>query len=184
MTSPFHRFQMLACALPFLWLAACDPANIPSPDLGALTEPDVVRTNAAAPPGAKPGTCWGRVISPATIETVTEQVLIQPAEVLDDGTVISLAVYRSETQQRIVQERRETWFETPCDAFWTDEFTATLQRALKVRGMYNGAITGALDKRTRAAIRRYQAPQGLDSSILSLAAARKLGLIAVERTPD
>lgn len=35
--------------------------------------------------------------------------------------------------------------------------------------------------RTRAAVRRYQKPQGLDSGILSLAAARKLGLVALER---
>lgn len=182
MTFRFHRFQALTLTLPLLWLTACDPADLPTPDLGALAEPDVVRSTATSgPPGAKPGTCWGREVSPAVIETVTEQVMIQPAEVLADGTVISPAVYRSETQQRIVEERRETWFETPCDPVWTEEFTATLQRALKARGHYTGTITGTLDKRTRAAIRRYQAPQGLNSSILSLEAARMLGLVAVER---
>ncbi|SHI67002.1 Putative peptidoglycan binding domain-containing protein [Shimia gijangensis] len=182
MTLPIHRFRTLTCALPIIWLAACDPTNMPAPDLGALAEPDVVRSTATnAPPGASPGTCWGREVSPATIETVTEQVLIQPAEVLADGTVISPAIYRSETQQRIVEERREIWFETPCDSVWTEEFTSTLQRALKARGLYTGTITGTRDKRTRAAIRRYQAPQGLNSSILSLEAARQLGLVAVER---
>ena len=177
------RFSTLACAVALVSLAACDPTDMPAPDLAALTEPDVVRsTTANAPPGAKPGTCWGREVSPAVIETVTEQIIVQPAEVLADGTVISPAVYRSETQQRIVEERRETWFETPCDPIWTEEFTASLQRALKARGHYTGSITGTLDKRTRAAIRRYQAPQGLDSSILSLEAARQLGLIAVARS--
>ncbi|WP_127115963.1 peptidoglycan-binding domain-containing protein [Shimia sediminis] len=176
------RFSQLACAVALIGLVACDPADVAAPDLAALTEPDVVRSTAAsAPPGAKPGTCWGREVSPAVIETVTEQIIVQPAEVMADGTVISPAVYRSETLQRIVEERRETWFETPCDAIWTEEFTASLQRALKARGHYSGVITGALDKRTRAAIRRYQAPQGLDSSILSMEAARMLGLIAVER---
>lgn len=177
----FHRFRVLTCTLPLVWLVACDPADMPAPDLGALTEPDVVRSTAIAPPGATPGTCWGRIVSPATIETVTEQVLIQPAEVLDGGTVINPGIYRSETHQRIVKERRETWFKTPCDPIWTEEFTATLQRALKARKFYTGPITGNLDKRTRAAIRRYQAPQGLDSSILSLETARMLGLVAVER---
>ena len=33
----------------------------------------------AAPPGAPDGTCWGRLETPAVIETVTEQVLVQPA---------------------------------------------------------------------------------------------------------
>lgn len=174
------RFPLLA-ALAGLTLAACEDGMM-TPDLAALNEPDVVRTTSAiAPPGAKPGTCWGRSVTPAVIETVTEQILVQPAEVLADGTVISPGVYRSETQQRIVRERRETWFETPCDDVWTQEFTATLQRALKVRGHYTGAITGEMDKRTRAAIRRYQEPQGLNSSILSLAAARQLGLVAVAR---
>ncbi|WP_299352126.1 peptidoglycan-binding domain-containing protein [uncultured Shimia sp.] len=175
------RFPKLACAVALAALAACDPAEIAPPDLAALAEPDVVRSSATSgPPGAKPGTCWGREVSPAVIETVTEQIIVQPAEVMADGTVISPAVYRSETQQRIVQERRETWFETPCDAVWTEEFTASLQRALKARGHYTGPITGLRDKRTRAAIRRYQSAQGLDSTILSLEAARQLGLVAVE----
>lgn len=181
MTLRFHRFQPLGLALSLWALTACEPISLPSPDLGALGEPDLVRSHGAAPPGAAPDSCWGRQVSPAVIETVTEQVLVQPAQVLADGTVLSPGIYRSETLQRIVTERRETWFETPCEAVWTEEFIASLQRALKARGHYNGKITGLLDKRTRAAIRRYQAPQGLDSSILSLAAARNLGLVAVAR---
>ena len=51
---------------------------------------------------------------------------------------------------------------------------------LQARGFYSGTVTGEMDTRTQRAIRRYQAPQGLDSSILSLSAARKLGLVAVD----
>ncbi len=156
-------------------LAACTAAL---PEMG---EPDVVQTLAEAPPGAKPGTCWGKVVTPAVIETVTEQILLQPAEVLDDGTVVAPAVYKTETRQAIVKERRVTWFETPCAADLTPEFVSTLQRALTARGHYRGPITGEMDARTRAAVRRYQAPEGLDSGILSLAAARQLGIVAVER---
>ena len=159
-------------------LAACEAAL---PEMG---EPDVVQTLAEAPPGAAPGTCWGKVVTPAVVETVTEQILLQPAEVLDDGTVVAPAVYKTETRQAIVRERRVTWFETPCAADLTPEFVSSLQRALKARGHYRGAITGEMDARTRAAVRRYQAPEGLDSGILSLAAARKLGLVAVARTED
>nr|WP_319949198.1 peptidoglycan-binding domain-containing protein [uncultured Shimia sp.] len=179
MTLRFPTLPVLAFGL----VAACDQASGIAPDLGALGEPDVVRTQAAAPPGAAPGTCWGRQVDPAIIETVTEQVIIQPAEVQADGTVISQAIYRSETQQRIVKERRETWFETPCQDVWTEEFTASVQRALKARGHFYGPISGQMDKRTRAAIRRFQEPQGLNSSILTLEAARQLGLVAVERDP-
>ena len=165
-------------------LAACDgPPHLAGP-LPALTEPALVQTYETAPPGAPAGSCWGKEITPAVIETVTDRLLLQPAEVLDDGTVVSEPVYKLETRQAIVRERRELWFQTPCEAQLTPDFIASLQRALMARGLYRGAITGAMDARTRHAIRRYQAPQGLDSSILSLAAARKLGLIAVEREDE
>ena len=38
-----------------------------------------------------------------------------------------------------------------------------------------------IDRATSGAIRRYQAPQGLASDRLSLAAARQLGLVAYDR---
>ncbi|MEQ9695748.1 peptidoglycan-binding domain-containing protein [Shimia sp. SDUM112013] len=162
-------------------LTGCVEPGAVAQDLEALGEPGLVRSTALAPPGAEPGTCWGREVSPAVIETVTEQVMVQPAEVLADGTVLSQAVFRSETRQQIVQERRETWFQTPCEDVWTEEFTSSVQRALAARGLYHGSITGQRDKRTLVAIRRYQEAQGLDSAILSLEAARSLGLVAVER---
>lgn len=172
-----HRpFPMLLISAA-LTLSACDA---PLPGSG---EPDLVQTLAEAPPGAAPGTCWGKVVTPAVIETVTDQILMQPAQVLDDGTVTAPAVYKTETRQAIVQERKVTWFESPCAADLTPEFVSTVQRALKARGLYRGATTGEMDSRTRAAIRRYQKPEGLDSGILSLAAARKLGLVAVD-LPD
>ncbi len=175
------RFMLPLTLLATLPLAGCEETGAVAQDLEALREPDLVRSVALAPPGAEPGTCWGREVSPATIETVTEQVMVQPAEVMDDGTVISPAIFRSETRQKIVKERRETWFQTPCEDVWTEEFTSSVQRALAARGFYHGAVTGVRDKRTLSAIRRFQSPQGLDSSILSLEAARSLGLVAVER---
>ena len=97
-----------------------------------------------------------------------------------DGTVTAPAIYKTETVQRIVREREENWFETPCPEEMTKDFVASLQRALAVRGYYVWQVTGEMDPRTRAAIRRYQQPQGLDSGILSLAAAQQLGLVSVE----
>ncbi|MEM8648801.1 MAG: peptidoglycan-binding domain-containing protein, partial [Pseudomonadota bacterium] len=79
-----------------------------------------------------------------------------------------------------VTPREDTWFETPCDDVMTPEFTASLQRALKARGHYQGAVNGRMDGRTQAAIRAYQKPQGLDSGMLSLAAARQMGLMQVD----
>lgn len=163
-------------------LAACQEQIADVPYIAALAEPEIIRAeDAGAPPNARPGSCWGRDVTPAVVETVTEQIIVQPAEVLDDGTVLSPAIFRTETQQRIVKERRETWFETPCPEVWTEEFTATLQRALQARGLFYGPITGQPDARTRAAIRRYQKAGGLDSAALSLESARRLGLVAVPR---
>ncbi|MCU9839994.1 peptidoglycan-binding protein [Ruegeria sp. WL0004] len=165
------------CALALAGLSACGGA-LRYIEAGAA--PEVSRSPAGAPPGAAPGTCWGKHVTPAIIETVTHQVLMQPAEVQTDGTVLRPAIYKTETRQQIVRERKETWFETPCQQDMTPEFVASVQRALAARGMYRGAVTGEMDNRTRAAIRRFQKPQGLDSGILSLAAARNLGLVAVQ----
>ena len=133
--------------------------------------PDEVTSRNVAPPGAAPGTCWGRDATPAVIETVTEQVILEKK---------AEPVYQTETSQEIVTPREDTWFETPCDDVMTPEFTATLQRALKARGHYQGAVNGRMDGRTQAAIRAYQKPQGLDSGMLSLAAARQMGLMQVD----
>ena len=164
-------------AVALVVLAACAPV---ARDPGAIGEPPVTRLSQSAPPDAQPGTCWGKSVTPAIIETVTRQVMVQPAEVMADGTVARPAIYRTETRQDIVRERRDIWFQTPCPALQTPEFIASVQRALQARGHFRGTITGEMDARTRAAVRRYQRPQGLDSGILSLAAARKLGLVAVQ----
>ncbi len=162
--------------LAFAVLAGCTAG------ITALEEPQVTRSTETLPPGAAPGTCWGKQVRPAIIETVTEQALTRPAEVLADGTVTRPATYKTETHQKIVRERQESWFRVPCEADMTGDFVASLQRALAVRGYYVWPVSGNMDARTRAAVRRFQAPQGLDSGILSLASARQLGLAVVE--PD
>ncbi|WP_372610973.1 peptidoglycan-binding domain-containing protein [Aquicoccus sp.] len=162
-------------------LGACGTADPPAQSEQA-EEPPLAQTSETPPPDAAPGTCWGMDVTPAVIETVTDRVMTQPPEVLDDGTVVADAVYKLETRQAIVQERRELWFETPCEEQLTPDFVASVQRALAARGHYRGTINGEMDAHTRRAIRRFQAPLGIDSSVLSLAAARKMGLVAVERS--
>ena len=174
-----HPFRIAALAALPAFLAACSDANLP--DVQALSEPDLAFLTQVAPPGAKPGTCWGKTTQPAIIETVTEQVLVQPTQLNADGSVASPAIYKTETRQAIVQEREDSWFETPCPNTMTPEFNQSVQRALQARGLYTGPISGEMDARTRAAVRRFQKPSGLDSGILSLASARSLGLAAVER---
>lgn len=161
-----------------LVVGACAPA-----ELVTRAEPEPLRMRMEGPPNAEPGACWGKDVTPAIYETVTERILLQPAEVGDDGLVRRPPVYKTETRQGVVRERQEIWFETPCQAQLTPMFVSSVQRALEARGHYRGPITGMMDMRTRRAIRAYQAPQGLNSAILSLAAARRLGLVAIEREP-
>lgn len=164
--------------LVLLALATCGRPPVPA----ALESGDLsgeIRPGSAAP--AKPAdACWAQDVSPLVIETVTEHVQVAPERFSPDGTVIYPAEFRSETRQKIVQERSTIWFQTPCPGEFTVAFVASLQRALKARALYVAPVTGVMDAETEAAVRKFQAERGLDSPKLSLAAARQLGLIAGE----
>nr|WP_283255008.1 peptidoglycan-binding domain-containing protein [Marivita sp. GX14005] len=138
--------------------------------------PDFASARIAPPPGAEPGSCWVRDIAPAEIETVTRQVEVMPGDADGGG-----ARYRTETAQRIVRERAEVIFETPCPDMLTPELVRSLQRALSARGLYRGTVSGEMDLATRRAVRRYQAARNLPSGLLSLSTARALGLVATPR---
>ncbi len=157
-----------------LVLAACAPAptGTGTPETGRAAAPG------DRPPDARPGACYGKDVTPAVVEVVTDQVLVQPARKTADGSIIQPAVYRTETHQAIVEERREIYFEVPCAEILTPDFIASLQRALKARSLFHGPVTGLMDARTREAIRRLQRPTGLNSDILTIETARRLGLIA------
>lgn len=156
-------------------IASCGAA--PKETAGIVRAIDV----ADAPPGADPNACFARHVRPAIIETVTEQVLVQPPQIGAGGAVTYPAVYRSETRQEIVRERKELWFETLCEEMLTPDFISALQRALGARGYFRGTVSGRMDSATRKAIRAYQQEQGVDSDILSIAAARQLGLAVLPR---
>lgn len=139
----------------------------------------VVGVAPKAPANAPAGTCWSTTATPATVQTITRQVVVRPATYDLEGNQVSTTQYKTETRQEIIEDRQETFFETPCDDVLTPAFIASLQRALTARGFYAGIQTGVFDPPTRAAIRAFQQPDGIDSGVLSLAAARKLGLVAV-----
>ena len=146
----------LAAIALILTLAACQPT------------PEVRRAAPApeAPLAATPDAgCWARDTIPPLTETVFE---VDAA-----GTRHPREVVRRPAEERA--------FAVPCDHEMTEDLIASLQRALTVRGLFSGLVNGVMDAPTREAVRRFQAPLGLDSAILSLDAARALGLIAVPR---
>lgn len=161
-----------------LALVACSRPGTPA----APSELNLAADLRTTEPKPREGECWASDTTPAVIETVTEQVMVAPAELAPDGSVLTPAAFHTETRQSIVRERAQVWFRTPCPADQTVEFVATLQRALKARGYYLAPVTGTLDPSTREAVRRFQEPLGLDSPELSLEAARRLGIVAAD--PD
>lgn len=176
--APRRRFapRMTAALLGAVALSACLQGQ-------TVSQKGVILGNGLAPPGAPPGTCWGKIPTPAVVETITEQVLVAPARMNPDGTIATLPVYREERRQQIVTPRTDRWFEIPCPPDFTVEFVSTLQRALSARGLYSGPITGNMDAATRGAVLAVQTADGLPSDVLSIKTARELGIVAVPRTP-
>ncbi|MFQ3183348.1 MAG: hypothetical protein ACI901_000441 [Octadecabacter sp.] len=127
-------------------------------------------------------TCFDSSTTPAIIETVTEQVMLQSASMLSDDIVTPPTAFRTVTRQQIMRERRKVEFEIPCKAIMTPQLIASVQRALIARGYYNGPINGIIDSRTKDAIERFQTAQGyVQTSMLTLQTARILGLVAQPR---
>lgn len=160
-------------------LAACQATGVPKAPGRLDLSAEVVRLDRPGPPARPEGACWESDVTPAVIETVTEQVVVTPEERDAEGRILTPATYRTDTRARIVQDREEVWFRAPCPADYTVDFVASLQRALKARGYYLLPLTAQMDDGTRDAVRRFQADRGLDSPLLSLAAARDLGLLPV-----
>lgn len=139
-------------------------------------------TRMLGPNDALPGTCHARGVTPAILETVTEQQQEAPEVRGADGTVVEPAGFRTVTSTRIVQERGEHWFEIPCAVRDGDPaFIAQIQRALAAREFYAGDINGLYDAPTRKAVRTFQEARGLESGTLSKNSAQALGLVELGR---
>lgn len=179
----------LSCASPRLWtagllltaLVACD-SSAPKARSTADLSQGVMRVSGpdVPPPPTEEGACWTTDVTPAVIETVSEQVIATPAVTDATGRVLSPATYATSSHQRILRDRQTVHIRTPCPEDVTPDFVASVQRALKARGYYLAPVTGAMDAPTLDAIRRFQEPLGLDSPVLSLAGAKTLGLVKTE----
>jgi hypothetical protein len=161
-----------------LLVAGCAGPAVAPPEQ-ALLSAELVNLPEGSQPKPEPGVCWAKDTTPAVIETVTEQVLVTPERRDANGNITTQASYQTKTHQRMVQDHAEVWFRTLCPEEFTTGFVASLQRALKARGLYLAPVTGSMDATTNEAIRRFQSELGLDSPTLSRTAAKELGLVAV-----
>ncbi|MCB1357821.1 MAG: peptidoglycan-binding protein [Maritimibacter sp.] len=176
---PTRSAGLVSAGLLASLLAACAlaPETTDKLDLG---DEVIITDFALAPPDARPDACYGKDVTPGVIEHVTERVLVAEAQFGADGNVLVPPQYEERKTQKLVTGREPIYFETPCPPRWTPDFIASIQRALKTRGIYTGAVSGTLDAQTRAAIRAYQVGRGLNSAILSTESARELGLVEVD----
>ncbi|WP_099826503.1 peptidoglycan-binding domain-containing protein [Oceaniglobus indicus] len=162
-------------------LAGCNAMQIP--EVSRFVEPELAVSDAgdALQTAAVSGGCFATDSTPAVIETRTEQVQVTQPVLAEDGAVITPATYNTVTDTRIVKDRQDVIVQTVCPGEMSPQFIASLQRALHVRGFYAGAITAELDRPTRAAVRKFQGAEGLPTTALSLAAAKRLGLAVYSR---
>ena len=168
-----------AAILAVLALAACQSG--PYVGLAETSkEIEVLRLKEGEAPPQIEGQCWSSDTAPAVIETVTEQVQVRPERRDGAGNVTQAAQFQTRTAQRMVSDRAIVWFAAPCPAEITVGFVASLQRALKARGRFFAPVTGAWDDETLAALQKFQRERGLDSPVISLAAAQELGLVAAD----
>lgn len=140
-----------------LTLSACLPTN-PSTDVNA-------------PANAPAGTCWAKWVEPAVLESRTYMREVQNGH------------FETVTEYEEISKRQEHVFQTPCPKLFTAYYIESLQRALKVRGYFNGRVSGIYDTPTKAAIKAYQTTKGLPSDKLSLDTAVEFGLVPVQIEP-
>lgn len=175
--------KLLAAFTASLWINACAPQiAVQAPSTEDLSHEGLPYGKGGTPPAQPEGACWGHDTIPAVIETVTETVLSQPELRDATGKITRPASYDSFAHQRLLHDRETLWLRTPCPEDLTPDTIATLQRALKARGYFTTPLTGVMDGPTQVAVRRYQADHGLDTPVLTLTAARALGLVAVDRS--
>ncbi|KPQ06557.1 MAG: putative peptidoglycan-binding domain-containing protein [Rhodobacteraceae bacterium HLUCCA12] len=172
MTRPYAALILLAA----LALGACQSGQPGAQDMAQRAD-----TRPATLANAGGDGCWATDDIPAPSETIMEEVIITPARTDAQGQVVEPAevAWRERTVE--TGETEERLFAVPCPEQMDADFIKALQRALAVRGLFDGSVNGEMDSATQDAVRAFQRPQGLNSAILSLDAAQQLGLVAMGR---
>ena len=115
-----------------------------------------------------------KITIPAEYATVTKTVEVTPATT---RTTETPATYKTVTRTVNAAPARTVWTSVLCDVNTTPDVVRRLQTALKSAGHYGGPIDGIIGSQTRGGIKSYQTAQGVQSDILTIDSARKLGII-------
>ena len=111
---------------------------------------------------------------PAQYRNVTKTVEATPSSV--KRTAIP-ETYKTVTKTVEAAPARTVWTSVLCDVNTTPDVVRRLQTALKSAGHYSGPIDGIIGSETRRGIASYQAATGVQSDILTIESAKKLGII-------
>lgn len=115
-----------------------------------------------------------KITIPAEYSTITKKVEVTPTTV---KKIEVPATYKTVTRTVEDAPARTVWTSVLCDINTTPDVVRRLQNALKSKGHYGGPIDGIIGAQTRRGVASYQASNGVDSDILTLDSAKKLGLI-------
>ena len=161
---------MRAAIILLLGLSACGkPASLPLPEAPVIEQGEI-ETMAD-------GRCFAFTIPPTETQVIIEQVISIPEARAEDGTLITPAIYRDQEREIQVPVGDSDRFEVICPQNLSQNFVASVQRALLVRGYHVEAVNGLIDQPTRNAILTYQKDQGLISANLGVQTAIGLGLV-------
>ena len=128
------------------------------------------------------GRCFATSAGPTRTDIVNELIEVASAVRAADGSVTSPPVFRTVSRPQTISTGPGQRFETVCPPVYTAAFVSSLQRALLIRRGYDGPITGQYDEATSLAVQMFQRPNGIDSPLLGVDAARRLGILAVPRS--
>ena len=111
---------------------------------------------------------------PAQFRNVTKTVEATPASV--KRTPVP-ETYKTVSRTVEAAPARTVWTSVLCDVNTTPDVVRRLQTLLKSAGHYGGPIDGIIGSQTRRGIASYQASTGVQSDILTIDSAKKLGII-------
>jgi len=114
-----------------------------------------------------------KVKTPAKYTTIRVKKLVQPATT---KTVPIPAKYKTITKKKKISEGYTKWVPVVCKTNINATMVREVQKALKGKGYYHGAIDGNLGPATNAALKAYQQANGLPKAGLSIATMESLGV--------
>ncbi len=110
---------------------------------------------------------------PAVYKNITVTKLVQPAQV---KRITIPEAYSTVTKRQMVSPSKVVWKKVVCQSNMGTSTIASVQKALKAKGLYHGPIDGIYGTLTKQAVRAYQKQNGLAVGGLTHEVMKSLGV--------